>query len=130
MSILKAYCLTFQSKWNERKLRKVSKHLGTNPHLYGKIGLDVNGQLSIGDNFTFTSGGFLNPLARNICGYIRINKGAEVTIGNNVGISSAVLRCASKISIGNDVKIGALAMIIDTDAHSLNPEYRRTPGNR
>lgn len=121
----KGYLLTFRSKWNERLLRKMGCQIGFNPHLYGKIGLNVRGKLSIGDNFSFTSGGFNNPLARNVCGYFRVNKGAEVVIGNNVGISSAVLWCASKITIGNDVKIGALATIIDTDAHSLNPELRR-----
>lgn len=124
---LNAYLLTFRSKWNERLLRKMGCQIGCNPHLYGRIGFDIKGKLVIGDNFFFTSGGFNNPLARNICGMFRINLGAEIKIGDNVGISSSVLWCASKITIGDDVKIGALATIIDTDAHSLDPELRRNP---
>ena len=124
MSIFKAYCLTFQSKWNERKLRKVSSHLGANPHLYGKIGIDVNGQLSIGDNFVCTSGNMSNPMGANFRSYLRVNGGGQLSIGQNVGMSSSTIWCASKITIGDYVKIGAMCIITDTDCHSLNPMLR------
>lgn len=46
--------------------------------------------------------------------------GGNLTIGNNVGMSSPTIWCDEKIVIGNDVRIGALVTILDTDCHSLN----------
>ena len=50
-----------------------------------------------------------------------------LNIGNNVGISSSCIYCSEKIVIGNNVKVGANSLIIDTDSHSLNYLYRRNP---
>lgn len=49
---------------------------------------------------------------------------AEVIIGDDVGLSGCSITAESRISIGNRVLIGAGALIIDTDAHSLSPEGR------
>lgn len=46
--------------------------------------------------------------------------GGSLIIGNNVGMSSPTIWCDEKIVIGNDVRIGALVTIMDTDCHSLN----------
>lgn len=46
--------------------------------------------------------------------------GANLSIGNNVGMSSPTIWCDENIVIGNDVRIGALVTILDTDCHSLN----------
>lgn len=46
--------------------------------------------------------------------------GANLTIGNNVGMSSPTIWCDEKNVIGNDVRIGSLVTILDTDCHSLN----------
>ena len=45
---------------------------------------------------------------------------ASLVVGNNVGISGAILFCHEKIEIGDDCLIGAGAAIYDTDFHSLN----------
>lgn len=76
--------------------------------------------LTIGDNFTILSGEAINPITRNVKGCFFINRGAILTIGNNVGMSSPTIWCDEKIIIGNDVRIGALVTILDTDCHSLN----------
>lgn len=47
-----------------------------------------------------------------------------MTIGHNVGMSSPTIWCDEKIVIGNDVRIGALVTIMDTDCHSLSYEDR------
>jgi acetyltransferase-like isoleucine patch superfamily enzyme len=53
-----------------------------------------------------------------------VDRDAELNIGNNVGISQTAIVCHLRISIGNNVKIGAGVCIYDTDFHSLNPEIR------
>lgn len=80
----------------------------------------------IGDNFTFTSGMSINPLSRNIRGLIYLNKGAKLSIGDNVGISSASIWVHSSVKIGNNVKIGSDCLIVDSDCHSLNYILRRS----
>ena len=80
----------------------------------------------IGDNFIFTSGRSTNPLVGNIEGSIRVEKNAKLIIGNNIGMSSSFIWATKGIQIGNNVKIGAGTMIIDSDMHSLNYLERRS----
>lgn len=93
----------------------------------GIIGLMNKGTCIIGNNFRCSSGSFINPMGRNISSFIYIEKNAKLIIGNNSGMSSSVLRCGLNIQIGNNVKIGALTIITDTDAHSLDPNLRSNP---
>lgn len=60
----------------------------------------------------------------NINAFLRTDKGASITIGNNVGMSSATLRSAKRIVVEDDVTIGAGTIITDTDAHALDPAHR------
>lgn len=76
--------------------------------------------LTIGHDFTVHSGEAINPITRNVRGCFFVNGGGNLTIGNNVGMSSPTIWCDEKIVIGNDVRIGALVTILDTDCHSLN----------
>lgn len=80
--------------------------------------------MTIGDNFTFSSGDGINPLCRNMRGKIFIDKDAEITIGDNSGISSACLWAKKSIHIGNRVNIGGNCILMDTDAHNLNWQVR------
>ena len=52
------------------------------------------------------------------------NRGGVISVGNNVGISSGVLWVRNRLTIGDNVKIGALTVIMDNDAHSLNWQER------
>lgn len=52
-------------------------------------------------------------------------KGAEIIIGNNVGISGGSIVAAKSICIGNNVLIGANCLIVDNDFHPIDPEGRR-----
>lgn len=99
------------------------KKLRITNHLY--LNVDKSSKISIGKNFTFTSGEAFNPLCRNIKGCIYTIENAQIQIGNNVGISSACLWIQSSLKIGNNVKIGGDCIIMDTDAHSLNYKERR-----
>lgn len=53
-------------------------------------------------------------------------RAARITIGNNVGISGATLSAAASIIVGDDVMIGSGALIVDNDAHPVNPFKRHT----
>lgn len=99
---------------------------GENLNIYNNIYIHIRdeGVITIGNNFTFSSGSGINPLCRNIKGEIFIDKGAEIIIGNKVGISSASLFAKEKIVIGNGVNIGGDCIIMDTDAHNLDWRVR------
>lgn len=98
---------------------------GKNLRVLGDIGLDIKGKLIIGENFRCISGGLLNPMGRNVKSFLKVSKNANLTIGNNVGISSCVIWCANNIIIEDNIRIGAMTIITDTDAHSLNAELRK-----
>lgn len=53
-----------------------------------------------------------------------VDHGAELIIGNNVGISSTAIVAHKKITICDNVKIGGGVVIYDTDFHSLNAQHR------
>ena len=55
---------------------------------------------------------------------ITIRKGARLTVGDQVGISGSSIYCARAIAIGNRVRIGSGCLIMDNDAHALDPVKR------
>ena len=112
------------------KLKGISfgKRLKVCNKLY--LSVDKDCTVLIGDGFVFSSGRNYNPLARNIKGSISIEKGASLTIGRNVGISSCCLWIYDYLSIGNNTKIGADTIILDSDAHSIDYLLRRSPADR
>ena len=77
-------------------------------------------KIQIGKGFTFFSGNGLNPLSPGRKGTIFTEGNALISIGDNVGMSSAVLWAKKEIIIGNRVTVGANAVILDSDCHSLN----------
>ena len=97
---------------------------GKRLRIRGTIGVNNKGRVVIGDDFVCTSGNMSNPIGRNIKSYFNIAPNATLTIGNNTGCSSTTFWCSQSISIGDNVKIGALGIITDTDAHSLDPVLR------
>jgi len=88
--------------------------------------LDINmeGKFSIGKRFWFNSGKYHAMGGRQQQCYFVAAKGAEISIGDNVGVTSVAIICHNKISIGNNVKIGINTVIYDTDFHSLDARIR------
>lgn len=83
------------------------------------------GKFSIGKNFAMNNGIKGNPIGcYERCTFF-VDRGAVLTIGDNVGMSQAALICHKSITIGNYVKIGGGVCIYDTDFHSLDPVIRR-----
>ena len=84
------------------------------------------GKFSIGKNFTMNNGIKGNPIGcYERCTFF-VDRGAVLTIGDNVGMSQSALICHKSITIGNNVKIGGGVCIYDTDFHSLDPVIRRS----
>lgn len=52
--------------------------------------------------------------------------GAELKIGNNVGMSNTTIVSSKSVIIGNNILLGGGVIITDTDFHSLNHKYWHT----
>ena len=83
------------------------------------------GKCVIGDNFSMNNKLSGNPIGRVQRCILFVDNGAELIIGNNVGMSSTALVAKTSIRIGDNVKIGGGVCIYDTDFHSLDPEIRK-----
>lgn len=84
------------------------------------------GKFSIGNNFAMNNGIKGNPIGSYRRCTFFVDNGAELIIGDNVGISQTALICHKSIKIGNNVKIGGGVSVYDTDFHSLDPEIRKS----
>lgn len=93
----------------------------------GRIYIRNFGKLYIGENFKANSGKMNNPIGGDTMLKLVVLKGAELIIGNNVGISNSTLYASNKIIIEDDVLIGGGCKIYDTDFHSINYENRIDP---
>lgn len=52
-------------------------------------------------------------------------EGAQIVIGNNVGMSGVSICAATEVTIGDDCLLGSGVVITDTDFHPLSPVGRR-----
>ena len=82
-------------------------------------------KLKIGENVTIKSS-FLSNLVdlysrTIICTCV---PGAEIEIGDNVGISGATIYARKKITIGENICIGGNCKILDNDLHPIEAETR------
>lgn len=95
---------------------------------FPKINIKPSGSMSIGDHFVLNSGNVFNSIGRNQRSLLSVSAGAELIIGDNVGMSSVAIVCQKKISFGNNIRIGGNTVIYDTDFHSLKaPERTALP---
>lgn len=90
------------------------------------VSLADKSSITIGDNAVLTSHSAFTALGVSKSCILRtLQQGANITIGNNVGISSTTICAAQSVQIGSECLIGADVVIMDTDFHSLKPEGRR-----
>jgi len=87
-----------------------------------KVYVTRRGNFIIGDNCAFNGGDNNNLIGRQQRMIFWVE--GNLSIGNNVGMSSTAIICKHEIQIGNNVKIGGNTVIYDTDFHSLNHNYR------
>lgn len=82
--------------------------------------------ITIGDRAVLCSDSRYTALSLNHCVKIStIGKDARIEIHDDVGISGACIVASEEIIIGSQVLLGANALIVDTDFHSVSPENRR-----
>lgn len=91
------------------------------PAIFNKNGASIK----IGDNVTIKSS-FLSNLVGLYSRSIIVTRapGAEIVIGNNVGISGATIYARKGIYIGDNTCIGGNCKILDNDFHPLEAEAR------
>jgi len=81
--------------------------------------------ITIGDNVVFRSDKTSNLIGINKrCMISTLEKGAQITIGNDSGFSGVTIGAAKRIHIGSKVLIGANSVITDTNWHNINPLVR------
>lgn len=74
----------------------------------------------LGDNLTLFNKFSENPAGiAHPCALVTARAGARLNIGNNVGISGAIIFCRKEIIIEDNVLIGAGAKIYDNDFHPV-----------
>lgn len=82
--------------------------------------------IDIGASFRAEGGRFDNPVGLNCPNLVQtLAQGAVLTIGDDVGISGAVISCTQRVEIGDRVLIGANARIFDSDFHPVHSPNRR-----
>lgn len=89
-----------------------------------KVLVTRRGKVTIGKNFKVNSGNNHNVIGRQQKTTFCIE--GNLSIGDNVGMSSTAIICNHSISIGNNVIIGGNTVIYDTDFHSLDPLIRNS----
>ncbi|MGV8933477.1 MAG: acyltransferase [Gallionellaceae bacterium] len=101
---------------------------GSNLKLYSApiVNRHVNSSIALGDNVTILNNSFENPagIAHRTVLATPVS-GAKIVIGNNVGISGAVICANRQIVIKNNVLIGVGVRIYDTDFHPIDRFERR-----
>ena len=118
--------LRFYPHFNRFMFRLKGVTFGRNMTIQGKLSLIGEGNITIGDNFYMSSGDHVNPIISNMQGaFFTDNPKANINIGNNVGMSSTRMRISKGLTIGDNVKIGACVLLIDTDSHPIDYKVRR-----
>lgn len=99
---------------------------------YGVPIVDINmkGKFKVGHGLRFNSGKYHAMGGRQQQCYFVAGPGAEIIIGNNVGLTSAAIISRKRIVIEDNVKIGINTVIYDTDFHSLYAEMRNSVPER
>ena len=115
------------SNWIKVFLRIMKVKYGKNilfkgiPFIYNH----KNANISMGDNVTIKSS-FLSNLVGLYSRTIIVTRstGAEIVIGDDVGISGATIYARKKIVIGDRTCIGGNCKILDNDFHPIEIEKR------
>ena len=103
---------------------------GQNMCILGKVNVINHGKIVIGDNFMMTNGHAVNPICSNLRGAFYTEEGGEIRIGDNVGMSSTRIWIRNRLTVGDNVNIGACVLIIDTDSHQMDYRMRRRDASK
>lgn len=117
------------SNWFKMVMKTTKVKYGKNLLLKGiPVIFNKNGaKLIIGDNVTIKSS-LLSNLVGLYSRSIIVTRayGAEIVIGDGVGISGATIYARKRIVIGDNTAIGGNCKILDNDFHPIDVEKRLT----
>lgn len=94
----------------------------------GRLIIQGHGKYVLGSNVRIHSKESSNPVGGNRTVFQTINSGS-ILIGNNVGISHAVMCAREKIEIEDNVMIGGGVAIYDNDFHPIDYQKRISSPN-
>lgn len=109
-------------------LKGAGIEVGPGVQLYGFpiVSGAARGRMSIGARVSLVSEARSTALGVRSPVILRLlNEGAELSIGEDCGLSGTVVCAAKSVIIGRRCLVGADAMIFDTDFHNIKPEGRR-----
>lgn len=126
-NIIPTIRIKFSPAYNRMYMRMKGVSFGEGFRIIGSVKLIGGGKISIGNNFMMTSGLHVNPISANLQGsFYTGSHDAVIRIGDNVGMSSTRMWIDKGLTIGNNVKIGACVLLIDTDSHPIDYRVRRS----
>jgi len=102
--------------------------MGSGVFFYGRpiVSLAKNSSITLGANCVLCSDSEYTALGVKHPVVLRtLREGAEITIGENSGLSGTTICAAVSVFIGRDVLVGADVTIADTDFHPIKPQNRR-----
>lgn len=111
---LQAYCRV-------RKEITVCSHNGVNFIGRCLISVGKNAEVYFGKNVAIRSGYYTSSTTLS---KISIADGSKFSIGDNSGMSSVSIICKERITIGENVNIGAGCLILDSNMHSTDWRVR------
>lgn len=112
--------------WNFVMLHLINAAYSKMPKITGCIKVKgLKGKITFGTKVSIVSNKWANPVGLSSDTYICLHPGSEIVIGNNVGISNALIFAWSKITIEDDVRIGGGCQLLDNDFHSLDYNLRK-----
>lgn len=109
--------------WGRFAMRAIGVEGGEAAQFYGRAHLvrAASARLIVGRNASFRSSPTSNLIGINRPCILSVHDKGVLSIGNNVGMSGAVIGCFSSITIGDRVRIGANVTITDGDWHQGDP---------
>jgi acetyltransferase-like isoleucine patch superfamily enzyme len=90
----------------------------------GMLCIRNSGIISIGNNVTINSAGWANPIGAGNKTFLQVFEGGYLIIGEGSGLSNCAITCASQVTIGANVLVGAGCKIYDTDFHPIEYHFR------
>lgn len=118
----------FDFIYNQMFLKYYKVRVGKNLTCAGRLIIQGHGTYHLGDNVTIYSKETVNPIGGGRTVFQTI-AGGRIILGNQVGMSHAVLCARSEIKIEDNVLIGGGVKIFDHDFHSLDYKERMQNGD-
>ncbi len=114
--------------YNRWLFKRYRIEYATYPQINGRLLIaffsSTRGSFRFGKNVVINSGVKWNPVGGNRTILLIKGDDAVIEIGDQTGISNAIICARTHVSIGSQVNLGAGCRIFDTDFHSVNLQER------